>query len=297
MTSIVSRAAAACALTLLCAAAPAMAEPVRTVTMSPSSPTVTWESTGQGFATLAEVDDLLGCVPFLNECEDSLLKVEGSPLSVLFTTKGDGSATLVDADISIYNSDASGAEGTFIKESAGGTPEENLAADLDPGNYLVRVSWATGSGTVTVEGKIDGEIPAGAAPGGGSTPPAGTPAANKTPDSAIALKARTAKKGKLKRFSGTASDDAGIAKVEFGLLQAGKKGKCKQLTSSGKFATAPKCAQPSVFLPATGTTKWAYLLKKGLPKGKYTAFSRATDSAGAVEAGFGSKNKRKITVK
>ena len=213
----------------------------------------------------------------------------------LFTTKGDGSPTLVDADIALYESDASGAEGKFIKESAGGTPEENLTADLDPGMYLVRVSWATGAGTVTVEGKVDGEATPVPPAGGGTTPPTGG-ASNKTPDSAISLKAKTAKKGKLKRFSGTATDDAGVAKVEFGLLQQGKGG-CKQLTAAGKFAKAAKCTQPDVFLPAKGTTKWSYSLKKGLPKGKYVAFSRATDSAGAVEGGFGRKNKRTITVK
>lgn len=293
METRLRRLIAATALSLAVLAAPAWAAPARTVTMSAASPSVKWETSGQGFATVAEVDDLLGCLPVLNECDDTLLKIEGSTLSVLFTTKGDGSPTLVDADIAIYESDASGAEGKFIKESAGGTPDENLTADLDPGNYLVRVSWATGSGGVTVEGKIDGDVAAPAP--GGTTPPAGGDT-NKAPDSAISLKAKSAKKGKLKRFSGTASDDGSVAKVEFGLLQQASGG-CKQLTASGKFAKAPKCTEPSVFLAAKGTSSWSYTLKKGLPKGKYVAFSRATDDKGTAQAGFGPKNRKKITVR
>ena len=40
---------------------------------------------------------------------------------------------------------------------------------------------------------------------------------------------------------------------------------------------------PTIFLRASGTTKWTLRLHTHLPKGSYVAISRATDTAGNVE--------------
>jgi uncharacterized delta-60 repeat protein len=103
---------------------------------------------------------------------------------------------------------------------------------------------------------------------------------------------------KLKRFTGTASDDSGVKKVEIALLRrAGKlkaaKARCVWLRSNrAKFKRVKprrgKCAKPR-FLRAKGTKKWAYKLLKHLPPGKYILYARATDTSGNRETSFTAK--------
>jgi len=106
--------------------------------------------------------------------------------------------------------------------------------------------------------------------------------------------AKSARAGKLRNLSGTASDDRAVARVAVAVLKlAGgarasatkpkPRATCSQLTAAGTFARVKvksgRCA-PTTFLPAKGTTKWALKLPAALPAGSYVVYARATDTAG-----------------
>jgi uncharacterized delta-60 repeat protein len=148
-------------------------------------------------------------------------------------------------------------------------------------------------------------------------PPAATPKGNAGPDSNIDPVSKAVKKAgiarrkrsKPRRFTGTASDDSGVAKVEVALARVGpgsgklarkhakKKKRCAWLSGKGKLKrTAAKngtCAQR--WLGAQGTAKWSFKLPKRLPKGRYVLYSRATDNAGLAEAGFSAADRNRIS--
>lgn len=127
-------------------------------------------------------------------------------------------------------------------------------------------------------------------------------AADRTkPHSRIHKLRRVIRRSKLKRFSGTASDDHGVAKVQIALLRrVGKvaafsrrskpKASCLWLTSRrAKFKKVRpkhgKCSSAR-WLRASGTTSWAFKLRKRLPPGSYVLYARATDTSGNTETSF-----------
>ncbi len=142
-----------------------------------------------------------------------------------------------------------------------------------------------------------------------------TPHRNTAPDTNITGLHRRVKARSLTKFTGTASDDVRVAKVEIALVHAtagahaarrSTKHKphpgCRQLSSRGTFLSSTakkgKCA-PTVWLKATGTAKWSYRLRKRLPAGSYTLYARATDNAGLREPSFSAAdhNRVRFTVK
>jgi hypothetical protein len=265
---------------------PRTAEIAHKTAVGPGEQTVTWEGVGSGVLGSQDAMDAAGCQPFIHECYDALIEVKGVGRLTIKTSSTDVKAP--DSDLQIFASDASGRKlGREIEESAAPTPtpDESVAVTVpDPRFYIVRIDYAIAvQGTVQAEAKFVPE----AVEGVGS---------NATPDSA----ANAPKGSKIRSFSGTAKDDATVAKVEIGLLQLGKKkGTCKQLTSQGKFVVTSRgrCTEPTRFLRARGTTKWSYKLRRALPKGSYVLFSRATDNAGHVQAGFGSANRKRFRVR
>ena len=103
------------------------------------------------------------------------------------------------------------------------------------------------------------------------------------PSSRIAPLAAQLPAGKLKRFTGTARDDAGLRNVDVAVT-AGRGKACRRLAKDGTLKPGD-CTKP-VWLRAKGTSKWRFVLKKPLPKGRYVVRSRATDGAGHRERRF-----------
>jgi hypothetical protein len=131
------------------------------------------------------------------------------------------------------------------------------------------------------------------------------PTTNAKPTSKILGLPKKVKSAKLKKIHGTASDpDDGVAKVEIavtgttGGAHAAATPRCLRLTSRGtlKVTKAVRKRCTPLFLKATGTTTWSFKLKKRLPKGRYTVYSRATDRAGQRQSGFNSSNRRLLKV-
>jgi hypothetical protein len=280
--------------TSLLVVAVALAEPARNTTMGPGATTYKWDASGSGILGVQDLMDAVGCQPGIHECDDTLIKVDVP--GVLTVKTVDGDPTVLDTDLQLFLSDESGAPGTQLKESAAPTPTsvEAVSAEVDPGYYIARVDYAVGQGSVPGEATFE---PVAAAPPteGGGAPPSAT---NAPPSSKVSVSKKIKSKS-LKTLKGTAKDDGSVAKVEIGVLQMLKGGKCKQLSSSGSFRTVSgaRCTEPTAFLAAKGTKSWSYKLKKRFPKGRYVVFSRATDDKGSAEQGFGASNKRSFTVR
>jgi DNA-binding beta-propeller fold protein YncE len=124
-----------------------------------------------------------------------------------------------------------------------------------------------------------------------------TPPLDALPRSRIVGLPRSVRKRALRRFHGTASDDHGVKLVEIALLKvegtarAAVIGRCRTLTMKGglRFTDPPSAgaacaARP--FLPAKGTARWTFRLKRHLPRGRYVVYSRAVDTAGDAERTF-----------
>jgi hypothetical protein len=258
----------------------AFAAPARTLTPFAAAGTQKYDASGSGIETLTgDPEPIPKCTPALRDCDDTLVELKAPGKLSVKVTGGDPS--VLDVALDLHASDASGKEGKQLKHSDGSTPQvadEAVSGEFDPGFYLIRVDYLTGSGAVNVEATF---APGEAAPAEpGTTPTAGV---NAPPTTTIKL-AKSYKASKLKGIGGTASDDTGVSKVQVGLLLKGKGGKCTQLTASGKFAKAKSCNAPTVYLTATGTSGWALKLKKQLAKGSYTAFAKATDDKGLTQA-------------
>ena len=135
-----------------------------------------------------------------------------------------------------------------------------------------------------------------------SPPPPPAAADHSKPHSHIRKLPRVIRASKLRRFSGTAADDVGVAKVEIALLRrVGKvaafskrskrpKASCQWLASPrAKFRKMRprhrRCASAR-WLRASGTTSWRFKLRKRLPPGSYVVYVRATDTSGNTETSF-----------
>ncbi len=272
---------------LLTGAASAEAAPARNGGLAAAGAEYKWDGTPlNGVALTAEVGDAVGCTPGLQECDDTLLKVDSAgSLAVKIT--GDGGPATVDLDLYVYASGADGAPGKLLKSSTGGTADESTTLEAEPGYYLVRVSAATAA-----NGGYKG-VAALAAPSEAETTaqPLMTPAPNAAPKTTV-----TRPKGKkITAIKGTATDDSKVAKVAVGLVQV--KGKtCYGLTTKGTFTKLKKCSAPTL-LTAKGTSAWTLKLKKPLKKGKYVVYATATDDKNLSEGGYGAANKVAFTVK
>ena len=254
-----------------------------------------WEGTGSGSLATQDAMDEAGCQPGVHDCYDTLIQVL-EPGTLTVKTTGAGATTPAnDTDLQLFASNDKGEVKEELAESAQATPtsDEQVSVRVKVGYYIARIDYAICANcAVAAEATLKSSGPAPAAPG--ATPPAAGPGADQPP----AVTAKKPGSKKVKAFSGVASDDKGVAKVEVGILQLGKKGKCKELNKKGKLvAHKGQCTQPNGFVAAKGTTKWSLKLKKALPKGKYVLFAKATDAAGQTQGGYGPGNKKAFTVK
>jgi hypothetical protein len=94
----------------------------------------------------------------------------------------------------------------------------------------------------------------------------------------------TIKKLGARVITGTAADDAAVARVDVSVTRL-RKGRCQALTAGGRWTTVKSshgtCAARFV-LHAQGTSAWKVALRRALPKGAYTVVTRARDAAGAT---------------
>ncbi|HVL94906.1 MAG TPA: hypothetical protein VM266_03520 [Solirubrobacteraceae bacterium] len=277
-------------------AAVALAAPDRSTELTTANPTFEWDG-GPLTGLILGVDD---------DRDDTLVKLPGGGNLAIKLTDFEDDGGEPDFDIRLYVADAEGdPQGEPLGEAiTADTEQESLSVKgLSPGSYVIEVNaFLTFNGTfhgkVTASGGSgaggDGGTADPTPPGGEPTPAPGTPptgGSDETPDAKIGKIAR-----KPKSFSGTASDDKGVSKVEVAVqLKKGKK--CRQMTRKGTFVKLAKCDAPTSWLAAKGTTKWSYKLRKKLKKGSYTLFARATDSAGQQQAGFTSDNKKAFKVR
>jgi len=119
--------------------------------------------------------------------------------------------------------------------------------------------------------------------------------------------AHVVRASKLRRFSGSASDNGGVAKVEIALLRrvgkaaafSRRRPSCLWLRNSrSRFKRVKprrgKCATAR-FLRAKGTTKWLFKLRGRLPAGSYVLYARATDTSGNRTTSFSSKRGDRVS--
>ena len=134
--------------------------------------------------------------------------------------------------------------------------------------------------------------------------PINTPVANLPAHAKMKAVPKKLALGKLKGFSGTASDPDGngVQKVQIALVKrarggvkakasAGARLRCFALSAKQSFkrTKAKKNQCPQVWLTAKGTAKWSFKLKGTLPPGKYVVFARAVDGKGLAETSFSRK--------
>ena len=286
----------------LATAAPAMAEnDYQAGVLGPADGKLEWEGTGSGFTAVQNVGDdpNVGCRPVVHECYDAVIEIKAAG-KLTFSTSSDDPKAL-DTDLQVFESDKDGNVKKELGESAASdpTPVESVTVPVKPGFYVARIDYTIAPPLTVIKGvaefKGSGAKPAAPAPT--TTAPTTTapaPASNGAPEA-------KAKKpsGKIKGFSGTASDaDGSVSKVEVGVITKPKGGKCKELAASGKLvASKGNCKSPATFLAAKGTSAWTFKLKKKLAKGNYILFVRATDDKGATQAGFTPANKIAFKVK
>jgi hypothetical protein len=82
---------------------------------------------------------------------------------------------------------------------------------------------------------------------------------------------------------GHASDrGCGLARVELAVARDQGDDGCRYVGADGRLGPASRC-DAATWLRATGTRHWKLVLKRGLPRGEYTARVQAIDRAGNVE--------------
>jgi hypothetical protein len=225
-----------------------------------------WDG-GPGVSVIGDstLDVVADCGPG-HDCDNLLVKTdEAGTLQVGIAGTSDGN---LDTDIYLYESNASGEPGKLLGAGESFSPDDAVSTRSKAGAYyLAVISYrtalaATYKGTATLKPSAP---PAAAVP----------PAADQPPSVALGKLATR----KVRRFSGTAGDDKGVAKVDLALMKKSGR-KCQALGSKGKFGKAGSC-DALVWLTAKGTTKWSFTLRKALKKGSYIVAARAIDSAGA----------------
>jgi hypothetical protein len=267
-------------VTALVLAAPPIAAgaPARNATLSAASPTFAWEDGPRDGAGSDVANPLPMCTDPGFYCDETLLKLEAvGTLEVRADASGE---VRPDIDLYLYRSDAQGAAGRQVKISETPNPDERIVVEeIEPGYYLVRAAYYSGI-NVTYKG----------------TATLSFPPANQPPRATIAKLPASGTASRFRRFSGTATDDGEVAKVEVGLLRI-QGNRCTELTAAGSFRRASSCRAPRTFLAATGAASWSFRLRRALAKGSYRVFARAVDADGVVQAEFGSTSRRSFRVR
>jgi hypothetical protein len=136
------------------------------------------------------------------------------------------------------------------------------------------------------------EVMAARIPNGPSEPATGSgkPSCRDTlaPTARFTRAAQTARRRRLV-LSGRASDRSNCRRARAGVrrvvvsvaLRTGKR--CRFLRSDGRLGTPRSCARQA-FLPARGTTRWSFTLRRRLPRGRYRVAVKAMDRAGNAQS-------------
>jgi hypothetical protein len=107
------------------------------------------------------------------------------------------------------------------------------------------------------------------------------------------------------RAAGAQANRAAVARVDVALLRTtggavatAARPRCRWLASArGRFRdvkpTRRRCDKP-VWRRAKGTARWSFKLRKGLPKGRYVLYSRATNRAGVSESRFRAADRNRL---
>jgi hypothetical protein len=132
---------------LAATAAPAVAAPARTGTLGVDhTEPFTWTfGPGTGVLSDATVASKVPCTAPLQTCDSTLIEVTDPGTLTVGTTSAD--PTLVDLDLYLFTSDETGAQGDQLASGVTFSPTETVAADVDPGYYLVRADYMTGAGS------------------------------------------------------------------------------------------------------------------------------------------------------
>ena len=182
---------------------------------------------------------------------------------------------------------------------------DNVVVSPD-GRHLYTASFqgGDGNGAVSAFAVVPAPRPA---PSPAPRPPAPPAPTDARPTSRIGKRQLTIAAARLRRFKGTASDDRGVRTVHIALIRlvggakpAALRKRCHSLSSRGTLVTSRirrgRCVIRG-FLRARGTTSWSFRLKRRLPRGTYTLYSRATDSAGQRETVFSARRRNRVTFK
>lgn len=162
MPSTIRRTGLAAVAALLCGAAPALAAPAFTTTLSASTTGFAWDGNpGSGF-NKTELLEYTPCGSPNHDCEDVLVKLEdaGALTAEIKTpsepTDEDDAANLTDLDLFLLESNAAGEPGKTLVSTASTSAQEKITKKgLLPGFYLVRVDYYRGfrvtySGTLSL---------------------------------------------------------------------------------------------------------------------------------------------------
>jgi hypothetical protein len=274
----------ATAASALVAAAPALAEPDYNTTLNASTTEFKWTNEAGSTGFVVTTPSSIPCkTPGVHDCDHILIKTE---VAGGLTVKTEAtSPNAADVDLRLFKSNEKGEAKGEVASSGGTNATESVSTNAAAGAYyLAEVDHAinaggTYAGVATLKPKAGAAPAPGPGAGGGG---GGGGQADSAPAVGISRFAASQKSKKLKGFTGSASDDKGISKIELAIV-AVKGKKCTEMDAKGKFGKAD-CPAPAFKLVATGTAKWQLKLKKALKKGSYVLYARAVDSAGQKSA-------------
>jgi hypothetical protein len=141
------RVAVAMAAATLVLCAPAVAAPNRALTLDKDHQSWGWNSDpGTGLLLDGTVADHAPCTAVAQTCDFTLVRVAGDEPGSLQLAVSANDQTLVDVDVYLYASDASGTQGDAIASSKAFSATEVIGSDVDPGYYLLKVAYMSGYG-------------------------------------------------------------------------------------------------------------------------------------------------------
>src|SRR4051812_9625373 len=139
------------------AAAPALAAPTQSATLTKAKPSFAWDGgIGNGLVYTSSVSAKTPCNDAFFHCETILLNLPTAVDDLTVLIAGDGGQATKDIDLHLYFSDKDGTQGDLLYESVSeGADEAVSTGSLDAGYYLATVDYylvvaGTYKGTATI---------------------------------------------------------------------------------------------------------------------------------------------------
>src|SRR3954470_2422794 len=125
------------------AAAPALAAPTQSATLTKAKPSFAWDGgIGNGLVYTSSVSAKTPCNDAFFHCETILLNLPTAVDDLTIQIAGDGAQTTKDIDLHLYFSDKDGTQGDLLYESVSeGADEAVSTGSLDAGYYLAVVDY------------------------------------------------------------------------------------------------------------------------------------------------------------